>query len=114
MNMFEREHYSVECSDASDVAVMRGVMRLASPSAYESVFAPLRARIAAGKASTIDLRDVTFMNSSGIRALAGIVLAAKASGAGLKMIVNERIPWQKKTVASFQLINPGVSVELVR
>jgi hypothetical protein len=112
MTMFEREPYSVECAAGSDAAVMRGVMRLASPSAYDSVFAPMRARIERAEASTIDVTAVSFMNSSGIRALASLVLLARATGGSLRMVASEKIPWQKKTMASFRAINPGLTVEL--
>ena len=112
MNMFGGDQYSFEYAAGSDVAVMRGVMRLASPAAYDAVFAPVRTLIASGKSSTIDLRDVTFMNSSGIRALAALVLLAKSSGASLRLVASEKIPWQKKTVASFGAINPSLTVEL--
>ena len=112
MTMFEREQYSVECAEGSDVAVMRGVMRLASPAAYDEAFAPVRARIDRGRTSTVDLTNVSFMNSSGIRALATLVLLAKANGVALRIVASEKIPWQRKTVASFRAINPDLTVDL--
>jgi anti-anti-sigma factor len=113
MTLFEREQYSVDCPEGSDVAVLHGVMRLASPAAYESVFAPVRARIVAHHPSTIDLSDVSFMNSSGIRALASLVVLAKDTGAALRLVASERVPWQKKTVASLRAISPALGVELL-
>ncbi len=112
MTLFEREQYSVQCPEGSDTAVMRGVFRLASPAAYDPLFAPVRARIAAGRAPAIDLTGVSFMNSSGIRALASLLLFAKDRGVALRMQASERVPWQKKTVASFRAISPELTVEL--
>lgn len=112
MSMFEREQYSIECRDDSDVAVMRGVMRLASPQAYDQVFAPVRSRIQDGRASTVDLTDVSFMNSSGIRALASLVLLAKEKGSALHIVASDKIPWQKKTMVSFRSISPGLTITL--
>lgn len=112
MTMFEREQYSVECAEGSDVAMMRGVMRLASPAAYDAAFSPLRARIESCRPSTVDLTNVSFMNSSGVRALATLVLLAKSNGVALRMVASEKIPWQRKTVASFRAINPDLTVEL--
>lgn len=112
MSMFERERYSVECPNGSDVALLRGVMRLASPSAYDAVFAPLRARIESGRTTTVDLTEVAFMNSSGIRALASLVLLARDAGVPLRMIASEGVPWQKKTVASFRALSPGMELQL--
>lgn len=112
MSIFERDQYSVDCAEGSDYAVLHGVMRLASPSAYDAAFAPIRTRIEGGGSPTIDLTDVSFMNSSGIRALASLVLFAKGKNAALRMIASNGIPWQKKTMASFRAINSALTVEL--
>lgn len=112
MTLFEREHYTVESRPGSDVVVMRGVLRLAAPAAYEPVFAPVRAKIQANRTATLDISDVSFMNSSGIRALATIVLEANGGGVALGIIAREAIPWQRKTVASFRAINPTLRIDL--
>ena len=110
MSLFEREQYSVECAAGSDVAVLRGVMRLATPASYDALFKPLRTLIESGRSSTVDLTDVSFMNSSGIRALASLVLLAKDRGTPLQMITNDGIPWQKKTLPSFRSISPTLRI----
>ena len=74
--MFEHDDYAIECADGSDRIVMRGVMRLPTPAAFDQAFAPIAARIDAGEALRLDICDVPFMNSSGIRALATLVLRA--------------------------------------
>ena len=110
MSLFEREQYSVECAAGSDVAVLRGVMRLATPASYDALFAPVRTLIDSGRPSTVDLSEVSFLNSSGIRALASLVLLAKERGTPLQIITNDGIPWQKKTVASFRSISPTLRI----
>jgi hypothetical protein len=110
--MFERDGYSVECPEGSDRAVLRGVMRLPTPAAYDQAFAPMLRRIEKGESLGIDLVDVTFMNSSGIRALATLVLLAKARAAHLRVIASDRTPWQKKTLASLRGIYQELEVEM--
>ena len=110
MSLFEREQYSVECPDGSDVAVLRGVMRLPSPAAYETLLAPVRSLIESGRPSTMDLSAVAFMNSSGIRALAALVLLAKDRATPLTIVANDGAPWQKKTLASLCAISPELRV----
>jgi anti-anti-sigma factor len=112
MSLFEHDQYSVELADTGDVAHMRGVMRLASPAAYEAIFAGVRARLDRGAPLTIDLRDVSFMNSSGIRALATLVLAAKASSAPLRIVASQSAVWQKKTMPSLRAIHSTLVVDL--
>lgn len=110
MSLFERERYSVEYAAGSDVAVLRGVMRLATPAAYDALFGPLRTLVESGRPSTVDLSEVSFLNSSGIRALASVVLLAKERGTPLQMITDDSIPWQKKTLASFRSISPSLRI----
>ena len=110
--MFERDEYSVACPDGSDLAVLRGVMRLPTPAAYDQVFAPLLRRIERGEPLRIDLAGVPFMNSSGIRALAALVLRAKDSGSRLRVVASVKVPWQKKTLASLCGISSELEVEM--
>lgn len=110
--MFDRDDYSVTCSPGDETAVLRGVMRLATPAAYEKVFAPLTARVTSGEPLCVDLTNVTFMNSSGIRALATLVLNAKAHSARLRLIASQRVPWQNKTAASLAAVSKDLTVEL--
>lgn len=110
MTLFEREQYSVECVVGSDVAVLRGVMRLASPAAYDAVFAPVRTLVESGRSSTVDLSGVSFMNSSGIRALASLVLLMREKKTPLQLVADDGIPWQKKTLASLRAISPGLTI----
>lgn len=109
--MFEHDDYAIECADGSDRIVMRGVMRLPTPAAFDQAFAPIAARIDAGEALRLDICDVPFMNSSGIRALATLVLRARDHGARLRLIGAASVPWQKKTLASLRAISSELEVE---
>jgi hypothetical protein len=110
--IFEKDEYTVDCPAAADTAVLRGVMRLATPAAYDRVFAPIVARVSTGGPMSLDLTNLTFMNSSGIRALATLVLKAKERGAPLRLIANAKIPWQKKTATSLAALNKDLTLEL--
>ena len=112
MNMLNAQDYRIDYSVGADRAVLHGVMRLASPAAYDAALAAVRARVEQAGATTIDLLDLAFMNSSGIRALASLVLLAKAKGAPLRLVASDRVPWQKKTMASLRGIHDGLIVEL--
>ena len=110
--IFERDEYSVNYTPGTDVAVLSGVMRLATPAAYAQAFDALSARIGAGEPLAVDLTKVTFMNSSGIRALAMLVLAAKERGTALRLVANAAVPWQKKTASSLAAVSRELAVEL--
>jgi hypothetical protein len=104
--------YTVEQLSA-ERARLRGVMRLESSAAYELAFAPLRAAMLATSSTyTVELAELTLMNSSGIRALAMFVLAAARAGKPLVLRGSMQVPWQVKTVASLRALHPLLSVEL--
>jgi hypothetical protein len=60
----------------------------------------------------LDLTAVVFMNSSGIRALGALVLAAKRAVARFTIVGSASVPWQRKTLASLGKLYDGVTVEL--
>ena len=35
--MFEREEYSIECTEGKELVLLRGVMRLPTPAAFDNV-----------------------------------------------------------------------------
>jgi len=65
--------------------------------AYERLFAPITVALGAGaEPDTIDVSDVTLMNSSGIRAIASMVLTAKRAAIKIVLVGRARIPWQQR------------------
>lgn len=108
----EDEEFTVAHGTAR--TTLGGVLRLPSPEAYERTLAPVRAALeGADDGYTLDVSDATFMNSSGIRALANLVLLARRNGRELRLIGNAAIPWQRKTMASLGALHDGLRVELM-
>jgi hypothetical protein len=98
---------------APTASVLRGVMRLESPEAYEAILGPLRVSLLAAPGPyTIDLAGLVFLNSSGIRALGDVVLCARAQRKAVVLVGAAAIPWQKKTFASFAKLYPAIEIRL--
>lgn len=111
--MTNHDEPSLDCDSDPDQAVLSGVMRLESVDAYDELFAPIYARVAAeSTAYAIDISRVALMNSSGIRALASLVLEAKRAGRKLVLIGRESVAWQRKSVPSLKALHHGLEVEL--
>jgi hypothetical protein len=109
--MSDNDEYTIDCATTAGAAALRGVLRLQSTEAYEKVFEPIRKSLRAPATTyAIDLREVVLMNSSGIRALAGLVLLAKENRVALVLQVRDSIPWQKKTIASLKLLDGTLDV----
>lgn len=105
--------YHIDLESQPATAVLRGVFRLATPEQYDVLFAPLFERLgAAGSGFTVDLTDVVLMNSSGLRALADLVMAARRGGSLLTFLGKADVPWHSKTVGSLRPLYQGLTVKL--
>jgi hypothetical protein len=61
---------------------------------------------------TLDLRDLTFLNSSGINILSRFVIAVRRKGEfGLRVLGSRSIPWQTKSLINFQRLMPALVLE---
>ena len=94
-------------------SVVRGVLRLESVDSYDLVFGPARAGLTPPQARyTLDVTGVSLMNSSGIRALANLVLLAKQHGATLIILGSQAVAWQRKTMASLSALYDRLEIRL--
>jgi len=110
--MSERPDYTIERAAGSRTVAFAGVIRLESTEAYERLFQPLRSEMTASKDRyTLDVSAVVFMNSSGIRAVAELVLAAKQARIPLTIRSDAKSPWQKKTLASLRFLDSELELE---
>ncbi len=108
----ETADFVIDCG--ADQAVLRGVLRLPSPSAYEGPFEGIHKGLAAASTRyVVDICGVKFMNSSGITAISRLVLLARTLEKDLVFVGSSSIPWQGKTIRSLQRLYRGLGVELV-
>jgi hypothetical protein len=84
-------------------AVLKGEFSLSNPMDYEDVFAELKQRIENSDGRyTINLVGAHFMSSSGITALARVVMHAQHSETKLSILVDQSMLWQRKTMVALQ------------
>ncbi|MEZ4322310.1 MAG: STAS domain-containing protein [Myxococcota bacterium] len=111
--LIQHEDFTIDCS-AAERAVVAGVLRLPSPSAYEERLAPLREGLLnADSTYTIDLSQVQFLNSSGITGISRLVLLARSEGKRLVLIGSRDAVWQGKTLRLIARLYDKLEVELV-
>jgi hypothetical protein len=107
--------YSVECMTRARTAVLRGVIRLEHEETLERVFSAVSADLDATGTDpyTIDVSEVVFMNSSAVRALAGLVMSAQRARRRLVIVGRKSVPWQNRTLGSLSSLYDGVEIRLV-
>jgi hypothetical protein len=61
---------------------------------------------------TLDVRDLQFLNSSGINTISKFVLRVRKHNASRVIIRgNNQYPWQKKSLANLERLLPGLQLE---
>jgi hypothetical protein len=99
--------------DQKTIAI-EGSMRLANLSEYEVVGDFLsKVSLEANDHLTIDLRNLQFLNSSGITTFSMFILSCKKHGKPkLKVLGSDQISWQKKSLRNFKKLWDDVEVEV--
>jgi hypothetical protein len=110
----ERLDYSVEPGPSPGSWILRGVLRLDSPEAYATALKPITDSLGASREISIDLSQVVFLNSSGIRGLADVLLAAREKGCRVSLFGSSAVPWQKKLATSLTGLFPEIVMRVDR
>ena len=110
----DRPDYAIERGTSPGAWLLRGVLRLESPEAYARAFRPITDALGDARDLSIDLSRVVFLNSSGIRGLADVLLAARAKGLRVTLYGSAGVPWQKKLATSLTGLFPEIEMRLDR
>lgn len=109
------EKYRVACDEATATITFEGSLRLGGPKEYQPI-ADLLNDLAAQSPETItlDLRQLEFLNSSGISTLSKFVIGLRKKRSIQAVIVGSNsVPWQGKSLQNLQKLMPGLKLELV-
>jgi len=108
------ELYEVNCT-TPHLAVLSGKMRLPSPTAYDEPFKHVFDGLAKASSEVyvIDIKNLEFLNSSGINALGRLVFIARKDSKKLKFVLSKRNPWQEKIIGSFTKLYEKLIIETI-
>ncbi len=115
MEAIKGETYQVDYEAASATIRLQGSLRLSSMSEYEPL-ANLLSEVAASEPPTItlDLRQLEFLNSSGISVLSKFAIAMRKRQTSQIVVKGAvSIPWQGKSLKNLQRLMPGLTLELL-
>lgn len=94
-------------------AVLRGTLQLQSVRAYEQLLSPISEAIDKAEGTfTLDLRQLEFVNSSAVTALARLVLLARQRGLQMTLRGSGSLRWQRATLATLGRLYQNTTVEL--
>lgn len=108
------EKYSVNYDAASTTVSCIGSFRLQGADEYAPIVDLLNDVVDANPDTiNLDLRELEFLNSSGINMLSKFVIQVRKQGQS-KLIVygSQAYPWQNKSLKNFQRLMPNLVLEL--
>jgi hypothetical protein len=108
------EHYSIYYDKQTETAIFNGSLRLSETEEYDPILQLLNEVANTQSATiTINLRQLEFLNSSGINVLSKFVIKVRQIGT-IHMVVlgSKEIPWQGKSLKNLQRLMPSLDLVL--
>ena len=109
------EDYIVEYDPNSETINFQGELSLGGPSEYEPISTLLNEVAKTSPAiMTLNLRELTFLNSSGISMLSKFVMTLrKQKETQLVVLGSNDQPWQGKSLQNLVRLLPGLKLEVI-
>lgn len=107
----ETETYTIEDIADRGVVALKGTLRLQGREQYQPIFNLLMEAAArsAGKL-TLDMKELIFLNSSGISAISLFVIEMRKKEKPVAIVGSSSISWQSKSLMNFQRLYEQVEI----
>lgn len=114
MSTISGENYTVQYDAASHTVRFEGSLRLSGMEDYNPILDLLRNSAGQpGELMTLDMRDLEFLNSSGITMFSRYIIESRdQSHARVRVLGSESIPWHARSLKNLQRLNPSMTIEL--
>jgi len=108
------ESFEVRREENNSTVVFKGALRLSGTEDYAPILDLLRETlITPNKPILLDLRELDFLNSSGITMFSRFVIEARdCAGIQLEILASEAIPWHARSLKNLQRLMPALSIRL--
>jgi hypothetical protein len=108
------EEYSIFHDATSNTVVIKGFLRLDGMQEYKPIMEALLGTLDNVQDLTIDVRDLEFLNSSGISTLSMFVVKVRErKDVHLTLRGSEAVLWQTKSLKNLQRLMPSLTLEYV-
>jgi hypothetical protein len=110
----KKEDYSIEYEPETATVICQGSLRLSGMDEYAPIVQLLNDAIDEQPPQlALNLRELDFLNSSGINVLSKFVIKVRQNGK-INLVVrgSKNIPWQGKSLKNLQRLMPSLQLEL--
>jgi hypothetical protein len=113
MNTIENENYKITYDYSENKITFSGTLRLSGLVEYAPVIECLQQGVEQCESLTLVIKDLEFLNSSGIAVLSKFVISARnKAGFSLSIIGSDSVPWQGKSLNNLQRLMPDLKLIL--
>jgi len=106
--------YRVQYDEVNGIVACQGSFRLHGSEEYQPILDLLiSAADARPDTLTLNVRELQFLNSSGINTLSKFILQVRKHKVSQVVIQgSDRFPWQAKSLKNFERLLPGLKLEI--
>jgi hypothetical protein len=114
MKTIKGESFGIDLENDNSTVVFRGALRLSGMEDYAPILDLVKSTLASpGKPIIIDVRELDFLNSSGITMFSRFVIEARDHvGIDLRFLASESIHWHARSLKNLQRLMPALIIEL--
>jgi hypothetical protein len=108
------ESFDIRLEEEHSTVLFKGALRLCGTEDYAPILDMLKETLATpAMPIVLDLRELDFLNSSGITMLSRFVMEARnRPGIDLEVLASEAIPWHARSLRNLQRLMPTLSIRL--
>ena len=114
MKTIKGESFGIQLEDGDSTVVFKGALRLSGMEDYAPILDLLKSTLAGpARPIVIDVRELDFLNSSGITMFSRFVIEARDRvGINLRFLASESIHWHARSLKNLQRLMPALIIQL--
>jgi hypothetical protein len=112
MKHINGESFDIRLEEDNSTVCFKGALRLSGMEDYAPILDLLKETLIHPDASIVlDLRELDFLNSSGITMFSRFVIEARdRAGIDLRFLASEAVPWHARSLKNLQRLMPSLSI----
>ena len=115
MKNIHGESFDIRLEEENSTVLFKGALRLCGTDDYAPILDMLKETLASpAMPIVLDLRELDFLNSSGITMLSRFVIEARdRAGIDVQFLASESVPWHARSLKNLQRLMPSLSIRLI-
>jgi hypothetical protein len=108
------ESFDIRLEEENSTVLFKGALRLCGTDDYAPILDMLKETLASpAMPIVLDLRELDFLNSSGITMLSRFVMEARDHpGINVQVLASETVPWHARSLKNLQRLMPSLTIRL--